>query len=221
MTRDAQAGAESLGAHVEGPFINPVKNGIHKVDVLQVPTSIAALEACYGVENLKATHSRPASVKYITLAPELAPPNSSLIRDLTSRGIIVSIGHSNASHAEALKAVKEGATMITHLYNAMPQPHHRDTGIVGLLGLQDRDGSTQTPSFKRPFFGLIADGIHVHSTMVKLAYRTHPEGCILVTDAMSVLGLPDGEYDWTNGEVIIKQGPLVTLKGANGKLAGK
>ena len=188
---------------------------------MRKPTSISALEECYGREHLSPTKSRPATVKYITLAPELAPPGSSLIPELRDRGILVSIGHSAATHEEALKAIADGATMVTHLYNAMSQPHHRDTGIFGLLGEREGLLTPEGEIAQRPYFGIIADGIHVHPSMIRVAYRAHPSGCILVTDAMSVLGLPDGDYAWTNGEIIEKRGPLVTLKGANGKLAGK
>ena len=148
----------------------------------------------------------------VTLAPEL-DSSATVIGSLRSQGIIASIGHSTATHAQASSAVVQGATMITHMYNAMPQPHHRDTGIVGILGAQEE------PS--KPYFGIIADGIHVSPNMVRLAYAAHPKGCILVTDAMSVLGLPDGDYPWTNGEIIEKRGPKVTLKGQDGKLAGR
>ena len=98
----------------------------------------------------------------------------------------------------------------------MPQPHHRDTGIVGLLGDPPTEGGSGSGKDQRPFFGIIADAIHVHPSMVSLAYAAHPEGCILVTDAMSVLGLPDGTYPWTNGEVFEKRGEAVILERTGG-----
>ena len=206
-TRNAEDGAESLGAHCEGPFINKEKNGIHKQDVLQKPSGIKSLEACYGEENL-----RPPRVTMVTLAPEL-DPSDSIIQNLRARGITVSIGHSTATHAQAVSALRQGATMITHLYNAMPQPHHREAGIIGLIGSKDAP--------RRPWFGLIADNVHVHPSMVRVAYSTHPKGCVLVTDAMAVLGLPDASYPWTNGETLEKTGSKLTLKGTDGKLAGR
>ena len=206
-SRDPEDGSESLGAHCEGPFLNPEKNGIHKKEALQTPSSYAKLEACYGSANLYSPR-----VRMVTFAPEL-DQSKSVIKGLKSKGIVASIGHSTATHNQATSAVKQGATMITHMYNAMPQPHHRDTGIVGILGAQE--------GISKPYFGIIADGIHVHPNMVQLAYSAHPKGCILVTDAMSVLGLPDGDYPWTNGEIIEKRGPQVTLKGQAGKLAGR
>jgi N-acetylglucosamine-6-phosphate deacetylase len=206
--RDPSLGSESLGAHCEGPFLNPTKNGIHNASILREPTNgISDLEACYGAGNL---HSS-SSVKLITLAPELGGALES-IQPLTDRGIVVSIGHSEATYEEAKASIKAGAGMITHLFNAMQPLHHRNPGIFGLLG-------TPSSSIRKPYFGIIADGIHLHPTSIKIAWNAHPEGLILVTDAMRLAGMPDGTYDWTNGSRIIKQGPLLTLE-ENGKIAG-
>jgi N-acetylglucosamine-6-phosphate deacetylase len=102
--------------------------------------------------------------------------------------------------------------MITHLFNAMRPLHHRNPGIFGLLG-------TASSSVRKPYFGIIADGIHLHPTSIKIAWNAHPDGLILVTDAMRLAGMPDGTYDWTNGSRIIKDGALLTLE-ENGKIAG-
>jgi N-acetylglucosamine-6-phosphate deacetylase len=208
--RNSRDGAESLGAHIEGPFLSPTKNGIHKLSVLrESPNGFTDLEACYGSENLKDGDS---PIKLITLAPEL-PGILQSITELSRRGIVVSIGHSEATYELACEAVSAGASMITHLFNAMRPLHHRNPGIFGLLG-------TTSTTFQKPFFGIIADGIHLHSTSIKIAWNAHPDGCILVTDAMRFVGMPDGTYDWTNGERIIKKGPLLTLEGTDGKIAG-
>jgi N-acetylglucosamine-6-phosphate deacetylase len=103
--------------------------------------------------------------------------------------------------------------MITHLFNAMKPLHHRNPGIFGVLG------ATSSSIKEKPYFGIIADGIHLHPTSIKIAWNAHPEGLILVTDAMRLAGMPDGTYDWTNGSRIIKQGALLTLE-ENGKIAG-
>jgi len=208
--RDPTLGSSSLGAHCEGPFLNPSRNGIHKLSVLQTPNSFSALAACYGEHNLTPSQTAPATVKYITFAPEL-DSSKTVIQELASRGIISSPGHSAATYEQITEAVNAGATMITHMFNAMNQPHHRAPGIVGMLGAENPN---------RPFYGIIADGIHVHPSFIKLAYNAHPDGCILVTDAMAMMGLPDGRYEWTNGEVIIKKGALLTLDGTNGTIAG-
>ncbi|EAT90758.1 hypothetical protein SNOG_02546 [Parastagonospora nodorum SN15] len=206
--RDASHGSESLGAHCEGPFLNPTKNGIHNTNVLQEPANgISDLVECYGADNLGPT----PNIKLVTLAPELTGALSS-IRVLSDRGIRVSMGHSEASYEEAEAGIKAGASMITHLFNAMRPLHHRNPGIFGLLG-------TAPSTNCKPYFGIIADGIHLHPTSIKIAWNAHPEGLVLVTDAMRLAGMPDGTYDWTNGSRIIKQGALLTLE-ENGKIAG-
>ncbi|KAF1978504.1 n-acetylglucosamine-6-phosphate deacetylase-like protein [Bimuria novae-zelandiae CBS 107.79] len=208
--RDPALGSESLGAHCEGPFMSPMKNGIHNVDVLQTPhDGLSSLSACYGPSNL--TPHAPSPIKLITLAPEL-PGALPAIQSLASMGIVASIGHSDATYEEAKTAVQAGATSITHLFNAMKPLHHRNPGIFGLLG-------TASSSISKPYFGIIADGIHIHPTTIKIAYNAHPEGLVLVTDAMRLAGMPDGVYDWTNGSRIVKKGALLTLE-ENGKIAG-
>lgn len=185
-----------------------MKNGIHKAALLREPTQgISDLADCYG-----ATHiGQNSPVKLVTIAPEL-PGALSAIEALVGKGIRVSIGHSEATYEEAKSGIKAGASMITHLFNAMHPLHHRNPGIFGLLG-------TPSSSIRKPFFGIIADGTHLHPTSIKIAWNAHPEGLVLVTDAMRLTGLPDGIYDWTNGSRIIKQGTSLTLE-ENGKIAG-
>ena len=203
--RDASLGSESLGAHCEGPFLNPTKNGIHNASILQEPQNgISDVEACYGASNT-------SSIKLVTLAPEL-PGALDSIPELTERGVLVSIGHSEATYEEAKAGIRAGASMITHLFNAMQPLHHRNPGIFGLLG-------TPSSSIRKPFFGIIADGIHLHPTSIKIAWNAHPDGLILVTHAIRLPGMPDGTYDWTHLSRIIKQGALLTLE-ENGKIAG-
>ncbi|KAG5929056.1 hypothetical protein E4U42_007281 [Claviceps africana] len=208
--RDAQDGAESLGAHCEGPFLNPTKNGVHDVDVLLEAQKFDDVEKCYGVENLRPECEGGAiRVKLITAAPERGQMMK-LIPELTSRGIIYSVGHSEATYEEASEAVGQGASMITHLFNAMRPLHHRNPGIFGVLG--------KAENLTRPYFGVISDGIHLHPTTVKIAFNAHPDGFILVTDAMHLAGLPDGTYPWTNGEQtcnIVKKGSKLLLENSN------
>lgn len=135
-----------------------------------------------------------------------------LIPEITSRDIIFSIGHTEASYEDASAAVASGATMITHLFNAMRPLHHRNPGVFGVLGIAE--------SLPRPYFGIISDGIHLHPTSVKIAFNAHPDGFILVTDAMHLVGLPDGAYDWTNGRRLIKTGSRLILEGTEDKIAG-
>ncbi|PKY06932.1 N-acetyl-glucosamine-6-phosphate deacetylase [Aspergillus campestris IBT 28561] len=202
----SEDGAESLGAHIEGPFISPGRNGCHKTEVLRAATHWDDLEACYGKENLTGPTK---SVKMITAAPEVGNMVSN-IAAVASQDIIFSIGHSDATYEQALAATKEGATMITHLFNAMRPFYHRNPGVFGLLGQNERP---------RPYYGIIADGIHLHPTSIRIAYNAHPEGLVLVTDAMRLCGLPDGVYEWTNGERIVKTGARLTLEGSD-RIAG-
>jgi N-acetylglucosamine-6-phosphate deacetylase len=174
------------------------------------------LEACYGSFNINPTKtdsepSRPPLVRMITAAPEVGQMTS-IIPEITSRGIVFSVGHSEATYEEASAAVAAGATMITHLFNAMRPLHHRNPGVFGVLGIAE--------SLPRPYFGIISDGIHLHPTSIKIAFNAHPDGFILVTDAMHLVGLPDGVYHWTNGDSIVKTGPRLTLEGSD-KIAGR
>jgi len=153
--------------------------------------------------------------------------------------IVVSMGHTSATYQDGLTALSHGATLLTHLYNAMNPFHHRDPGLVGLLSphvelllkkeqqplqkQQPRPHPTQPHPTRprpqhhrheskplRPFYSLIADGIHVHPTAVSLAHRAHPAGCVLVTDAMSAMGLGDGIHSLGNMSVNI-EGARATL----------
>lgn len=210
--RFADSGCESLGAHCEGPFLSPTKNGCHTTDVLQTAENgFADFEACYGASNLNGTDDRPPSIKIITAAPEVGNVHAA-IPETKKRGIVFSVGHSEATYEQARAATEAGAEMVTHMFNAMRPLHHRNPGIFGLLG--------QAEGLKRPFFGVISDGIHLHPTSVKIAFNAYPEGFILVTDAMHLTGLADGVYDWSNGDRIVKKGAVLTLEGHADKIAG-
>ncbi|KAK3504070.1 hypothetical protein B0T13DRAFT_149625 [Neurospora crassa] len=212
--RNPQNGSESLGAHVEGPFLSPLQHGIHDPSVLRAAHSFKDLEHVYGSSNLSSSSGSSggveANIKLITIAPERGSIIN-LIPELVSRGIVVSIGHTETSLPVAAAAVKAGATMITHLFNAMKPLHHREPGVFGLLGLaapasasvsgeEEEEEKEEDKTCKRPYYGVIADGIHLHPLSVCLAYNLHPKGFILVTDAMHLAGMPDGKYEWVNGE---------------------
>ncbi|KAF9984478.1 putative N-acetylglucosamine-6-phosphate deacetylase [Modicella reniformis] len=212
----AATGATILGAHVEGPFISEARIGAHELKVLQAsaPNGYKDFKDVYGFEGETPEAQKKLSeqdlqcVKIITCAPELDGVMESIpdlvkagitvsvetmIPDLVKAGIIVSVGHSMANIFQAEQSVENGATFITHLFNAMPQFHHRDPGVIGLLGSR--------LDLPRPYYGLICDGIHVHPNSVKIAYDSHPEGVILVTDAMSAMGLAPGNYRLGNMNV--------------------
>ncbi|KAM9913416.1 hypothetical protein OXX69_001620 [Metschnikowia pulcherrima] len=195
--------ADSLGAHLEGPFINQKKKGCHPVETF-VDANETSFSETYGAQNLA------ENVAIVTAAPEIPGVMREIQKLTETSDVVFSIGHTTSNQASCLKAVEKGATMVTHLYNAMPQPHHRDTGVVGLV--------TDPNAGHLPFFGLICDGVHVAPAMCVFAYRANPDKCVLVTDAMHLIGLPDGVYQWDK-QRIVKKGPSLYLEGTD-TLAG-
>jgi len=160
--------ARVLGVHLEGPYINPGKLGA------QPNFAHTALMA--EVEDYLAL----APIRVITIAPEIAG-HDGLIRELSSRGIRMQIGHTLGSYEEGVAALEAGATSFTHLYNAMSPLHHREPGIVGAALAHAK------------FAELIPDLLHVHSGAIRVALRSIP--CLYcVTDSTAAAGMPDGEY---------------------------
>lgn len=167
-----KSGANCLGIHIEGPFLNPKQKGAHRDDLMEIPRDWS-LEDFYG--SLE-------GIKLLTLAPEM-PGALKMIKELTRKGIVASLGHTEASYHDAILAVEAGAKIVTHLFNAQSSLHHRSPGIVGAaLTLPDL------------YFSIIADGIHVHESVLNIAYKCKPNKLVLITDAISALGLPAGVY---------------------------
>ena len=160
-----EGAAATLGVHLEGPFLAPGRTGAHD------RRSVAGV----GDEGWSAG----GGVALVTLAPEI-PGALELIGTLVDRGVVVAVGHTDATLDEVAAAVDAGATVVTHLFNAMAPLHHREPGIVG-AALTDA----------RLRVGLIADGIHVHPTAVAVAWRSAGERLHLVTDAVAAMGSPD------------------------------
>jgi len=187
----AETGATILGIHIEGPFINENKRGAHRTDLLrQNPQTIDDLLECYGSFD---------NVCIITVAPEIANMIEKIIPELVKKyQLVVSIGHSAATLDHGERAICSGARFITHLFNAMLPFHHRDPGLVGLLT------SHCIPSTTEIYYGLIVDNIHTHAAAVRLAHRVHPQGLVLVTDAVPPLGLPDGMYHMGENKILVK-----------------
>ena len=172
-------GAEVLGVHVEGPFISEDKKGAHAQQHLKVPIQ--------GMEDVKTVYGPGLeNVSIVTIAPELER-SGEVIEELTRRGIQVSIGHSAAGFEDGKSAVQKGARLVTHLFNGMSGFHHRDPGLLGLFLSDDLARS-------KPWFGIIADGVHTHPLAVKLAYKVNFSSLILVTDAICAMGFKDGRY---------------------------
>ncbi|XP_028132205.2 N-acetylglucosamine-6-phosphate deacetylase [Diabrotica virgifera virgifera] len=198
-TKGGKDGAAVLGIHAEGPFMNKEKKGAHPEKyILPHKGSLKQVKETYGegYEN----------ITIITLAPEFSRSDA-IIKKLKMDNKIVSLGHSMANLAQGESAVKNGASLITHLFNAMLPFHHRDPGLVGLLT------SDQFPS-KDLFFGIISDGIHTHPSALRIAYKVHPDGLVLVTDALSALGLKDGRHKIGQMDVEIRSG-MAFVAGTN------
>lgn len=146
------------------------------------------------------------------MAPE-RPGALDTIRWLSAEGLVLSIGHMAANYDQARTAIQAGAAMITHLFNQMNGHHHREPGPLGILGGADNidpENDTSRP----PYFGIIADGNHVHPASVRLANRLHPDGLVLVTDALLLLGGEDGTIDWLTRR-LTKKGVSVKLQGTD------
>ncbi|XP_042207557.1 N-acetylglucosamine-6-phosphate deacetylase-like [Homarus americanus] len=186
-TPGGPGGASILGVHVEGPFISPAKKGAHPLQYLEgVEEGMSKVLDVYGsIDN----------IAKITIAPEL-PGAQEVIRHLSSRGIVVSVGHSSSNLEEGEAAANNGATFITHLFNAMLPFHHRDPGLVGLL--------TSRLISHPVHYGIISDGIHTHPAALRIAHRAHPQGIVLVTDAMAAMGLGDGVHQIGQMKVLVE-----------------
>lgn len=192
---DGWRGAEPVGLHLEGPFINPGKKGAHNPAYLRQP-ELQPIER-WSVEN---------GVRMVTLAPEL-PGADVLVRELRRRGIVVSAGHSQATYEQAQAAFDAGLNTGTHLFNTMPALEHRAPGLAGAL--------LANPQV---VVSLIADNLHVHPAMLKLAWQAKgSRGLVLVTDAMAALGEPPGAYQLGDLEATVN-GNAARL--SDGTLAG-
>ncbi|GMA62706.1 N-acetylglucosamine-6-phosphate deacetylase [Alicyclobacillus fastidiosus] len=193
-----EGGAQILGVHLEGPFISPDKCGAQNPEYV-IPPSIELLERLTGIAN--------GLVKKVTIAPERDGALEA-IRWMSSRGIIPSIGHTDGTLAQTLAGVRAGARHATHLFNAMRGLHHREGGTVGAALLSDD-----------VICELIADGHHVDVDVMKLVYDVKGrEKLVLITDAMTAAGKPDGEYKLGELDVIVEDGVAVLKEGHN--LAG-
>jgi len=188
--------ARLIGIHLEGPFLSHTKRGVQPAEDLLAP-DIATFDRLY--------EAAEGQIRLMTLAPEL-PGAVELISHATARGVRVSLGHSNATAAETRAAIAAGAVSATHTFNAMRPLYHREPGILGTVLADDS-----------MFAELICDGIHVAPEIVRLWWKAKgAERAILVTDAMSATGMPDGTYQLGGFAVEVAQGRAM----ARGVLAG-
>jgi N-acetylglucosamine-6-phosphate deacetylase len=189
--------AEILGIHFEGPFLSKERRGVHPAEWLQLPSAELLqrfLQAAAG------------NARILTIAPELlgATPCIDAARSL---GMVVSIGHTDATYEQARAAVAHGAHHATHVYNAMRPFTHRDPGVIGAV--------LTTPEVTAE---LIADGIHVDEIAMKVLLQAKgAQGVVLISDGTSATGMPDGEYLLGGLNVTVNGG---VCRNAEGRLAG-
>ena len=173
-------GARVLGVHLEGPFISPARRGAHNPAWITDPTPAAIAQLIESGRGL---------LRLITLAPE-RPGALAAIDQLVAAGVLVSVGHSDATADQVKAAADRGARMVTHLFNAQRPLAHREPGVVG-----------QALTDERLTSGLIADLYHVTGPVCGLAFRAAPGRIALVTDAAAPACMPPGEY-FLGGEPI-------------------
>lgn len=185
------------GIHLEGPWLSPARAGAHDPELLAdaTPGEVDAL--------LKAGRGH---VRMVTLAPE-RPGGLDAIRRLTAAGVTSAIGHTDATYDQARAALDAGATVGTHLFNAMRGLHHREPGPVAAL-LEHPDAYVE----------LVADGVHVHPAALRLAASAKPHQIVLITDAMAAAAAEDGSYRL--GRLVVEVVDGVARLADGGAIAG-
>jgi N-acetylglucosamine-6-phosphate deacetylase len=186
--------AQPLGVHIEGPFLSELRRGTHDPGVLRDPSWPEAEQWL-----------AQGNVRIVTLAPE-RPGAIELIDPLVRKGVVVSIGHSDATWAQAAAAVAAGASLGTHLFNAMRPFSHRDPAIAGFLL-----GNDVAASF-------IADGVHLAPETLRLICRAkRPGDLVLITDALAGLGVDDAAFELA-GQDLVRDGLVARRR--DGTLSG-
>ena len=187
-----------LGIHLEGPYLNVERKGVHSAKRIRVPSSDEDINHLFDIF--------PAHlIKLITLAPERVSPE--FIQRLIRHGMIVSAGHTEASYDQMQIALAHGVTGFTHLFNAMSPMTSREPGVVG-AALDHGDS----------WCGLIVDGHHVHPVTLRQAIKAKAKGkMMLVTDAMHTVGQGASRFDLMGSPIVSENGKVTTL---NGTLAG-
>jgi N-acetylglucosamine-6-phosphate deacetylase len=187
--------ADVLGSHLEGPFLDPAHRGAHDPAALASPVDVTDLLA-----------AAAGTLRQVTLAPEL-PGALEAIGALAAAGVVPAVGHTGADAALTAAAFDAGARVLTHAFNAMPGLHHRAPGPVGAA---TRDA--------RATLELIADGVHVHPDVLRIAFAAAPGRVALVTDAMAAAGVGDGRYALGGLDVDVDGGVARLAEG--GAIAG-
>lgn len=184
------------GIHLEGPWLSPLRSGAHRPGSLTHPDPAT-------VQSLLTAGA--GSIRMVTLAPEL-PGGLAAVGQLGDAGVVVAIGHTDATYDVVRRALDAGASVGTHLFNAMRPLHHREPGPVGAL--LDSDADVE----------LIADGVHLHPSVLRTAMRAKPGRSVLVTDAMAAAASTDGDYRLGQMAVEVRHG--VARLAGGGSIAG-
>ncbi|PTO84602.1 N-acetylglucosamine-6-phosphate deacetylase [Vibrio splendidus] len=184
---------QSLGLHLEGPYLNVAKKGIHSVEHIRKSDS----------EMIELICENNDLVAKVTLAPELNDPEH--IERLRKAGVVVSIGHTNATYAEARQGFESGITFATHLFNAMTPMVGREPGVVGAI--------YDTPEV---YAGIIADGFHVDYANIRIAHKIKGEKLVLVTDATAPAGADMEYFIFVGKKVYYRDGKCVDENGTLG-----
>jgi N-acetylglucosamine-6-phosphate deacetylase len=197
LDRPPASGARCLGVHLEGPFISPQALGAFRAD------SVLAADPAVFAEILDAAGGH---LRLVTIAPEVRGAEA-LIEMALAHGVVCSAGHSVATAEQLASAVDAGVRSVTHMFNGMAPFHHRRPGVIG-AALTDPRLVTE----------VIADGIHVHPTALRLLARAKgPDRIALVTDSIAATGRPDGDYTFEEQPVTVAAG---AARLADGTLAG-
>ncbi|AOW83064.1 N-acetylglucosamine-6-phosphate deacetylase [Vibrio mimicus] len=184
---------QSLGLHLEGPYLNVMKKGIHSVDFIR-PSDDSMIDTICANSDV---------IAKVTLAPENNKPEH--IEKLVKAGIVVSIGHTNATYAEARQSFESGITFATHLFNAMTPMVGREPGVVGAI--------YDTPDV---YAGIIADGFHVDYANIRIAHKIKGEKLVLVTDATAPAGAEMDYFIFVGKKVYYRDGKCVDENGTLG-----
>jgi N-acetylglucosamine-6-phosphate deacetylase len=180
----AGCGALALGVHLEGPFLSSVRHGVHDPSVMVDPSPEL-------IDRILSDPDVAAGLRMVTMAPERAGALAA-IRTLVAAGVLVSVGHTDATAAQTRAAADAGARMITHLFNAQRGLGHREPGVPGAAFTDDRYT-----------LGLIADLAHVAPDVCKLVFQVAGDRVALVTDAVAAAGMPPGRYQLGGADVLL------------------
>ncbi|MCP4790179.1 MAG: N-acetylglucosamine-6-phosphate deacetylase [Gammaproteobacteria bacterium] len=194
-----EAGVDGvLGIHLEGPYLNIERRGVHSQDSIRQPASDEDLSRLFAP-------LAAGAIRLMTLAPEQVPQG--FIQQLLRHNVIVSAGHTAANYSQMVEALEQGVSGFTHLFNAMTPMSSREPGVVG-AALDDQNS----------WCGVIVDDYHVHAVTLRQALKAKTRGkMMLVTDAMHTVGAAAGEFDLMGAPIVSNNGRVTTL---DGTLAG-